>query len=75
MHRINFKVKKEATCTQLQMDGLWLKSILPVSAQWPFVFMLCPHTLVGRVQMSSVRPCLWHMLVAKCLCSSIRVME
>lgn len=47
--RINFKVKEEAACSLLQMDGLWFKSILPVSAQWPFVSMPCPHTVVGGV--------------------------
>lgn len=53
VERNDFKVKKEAACSQLQMGGLWLKSISSVSAQRPFVFMLHPHTLVEW--------CLWSM--------------
>lgn len=60
VERTDFKVKKEAACSQLQRDGLWFKAILSLSAPWPFGPMLHPPTLVGGVQMSSVRWCLWH---------------
>lgn len=55
MERIDFKVKKEAACSQLQMDGLQLKSILTVSDEWLFMSLQHPHVIMGGVQTNSVR--------------------
>lgn len=55
MERIDFKVKKEAACSQLQMDGLQLKSILTVSDEWLFMSLQHPHMIMGGVQTNSVR--------------------